>query len=74
MTTNGKEIDKPSNAKQMKDHFERLLKIKSRSPPIASARIRFMIMDVNELRGVSGVIFYVKNKLGFAFQERLGPT
>jgi translation initiation factor 4G len=57
LTTIGKEIDKPTNSKQMKDHFEHLVKIKNKTPSIISARIKFMILDVVELRAVRFVCF-----------------
>jgi translation initiation factor 4G len=53
LTTIGKDIDKTQAAKLMKEHFEKLDKIIGRTRrPAAniSSRIRFMILDVIELR------------------------
>jgi translation initiation factor 4G len=53
LTTIGKDIDKPQAAKLIKEHFEKLDKIigRTRRPPAnISSRIRFMILDVIELR------------------------
>ena len=60
LTTIGKDIDTEKAAKNMKDHFEKLEKIigkKAKSvvkEPLVpiSSRIRFMILDVIELRQV----------------------
>ena len=49
LTTIGKELDKPSNQVKMKSAFERLDKI-TKKKDIVSARIRFMILDVIDLR------------------------
>ena len=54
LTTIGKDIDKQNAAKLMKEHFEKLDKIIGRTTKPAaniSSRIRFMILDVTELRG-----------------------
>ena len=60
LTTIGKDIDTEKAAKNMKDHFEKLEKIIGKNiEPGAndasvslSSRIRFMILDVIELRQV----------------------
>ena len=49
LTTIGKELDKPNNQAKMKSAFERLDKI-TKKKDIVSARIRFMILDVIDLR------------------------
>lgn len=51
LSTIGKEVDKQSNAALMKNYFERLEKItKKNDNKKVSARIRFMILDVIDLR------------------------
>lgn len=53
LTTIGKEVDRPTNAQKMKNYFERLEKIikkKSGGKDGVTARIRFMILDVIDLR------------------------
>lgn len=49
LTTIGKELDKPVNVNKMKNYFDKLDKI-SKKKDTVSARIRFMIMDVIDLR------------------------
>lgn len=49
LTTIGKEVDKPNNATKMKNYFERLERITKRKDSV-TARIRFMILDVLDLR------------------------
>jgi hypothetical protein len=49
LTTIGKELDKKYNETKMKGYFDRLDKI-SKKKEAVSARIRFMIMDVADLR------------------------
>lgn len=49
MTTIGKELDKPMNQTKMKSYFDKLGKIANKKDA-CSARIRFMIMDVIDLR------------------------
>jgi translation initiation factor 4G len=65
LSTIGKDIDKPAAARQMKEHFEKLEKIinKNKKTPIISARIKFMIQDVLELRNVSYLISKIKKKI-----------
>jgi len=51
LSTIGKEVDKQSNAALMKGYFEKLEKItKKNDSKKVSARIRFMILDVIDLR------------------------
>jgi translation initiation factor 4G len=50
LTTIGKEVDKPNNSAKMKVYFEKLDKIVKKKDCV-TARIRFMILDVIELRG-----------------------
>jgi translation initiation factor 4G len=49
LTTIGKEVDKANNAAKMKGFFDRLEKIVKKKDCV-TARIRFMILDVIELR------------------------
>ena len=49
LTTIGKELDKQTNQVKMKSAFDRLEKI-TKKKDIVSARIRFMILDVIDLR------------------------
>jgi translation initiation factor 4G len=49
LTTIGKEVDKPSNVNKMKGYFEKLERIVKKKDTVCS-RIRFMIMDVIDLR------------------------
>jgi translation initiation factor 4G len=49
LTTIGKEVDKTNNVQKMKSYFERLDKI-TKKKDSCSARIRFMILDVIDLR------------------------
>jgi len=49
LTTIGKEVDKPSNANKMKSYFDRLERIVKKRES-TTARIRFMILDIIELR------------------------
>lgn len=73
LTTIGKDIDKQSAAKSMKEHFDKLDKMigKSTKKPTAnvSSRIRFMILDVIELRQV--IIFVSLSFFSFLFLIRL---
>ena len=51
LTTIGKEVDKPNNAAKMKAYFEKLDRIvKKKDGNCVTARIRFMILDVIDLR------------------------
>ncbi len=49
LTTIGKEVDKPNNATKMKSYFDRLERIVKKRES-TTARIRFMILDIIELR------------------------
>jgi len=49
LTTIGKEVDKASNAAKMKSYFDRLERIVKKRDS-TTARIRFMILDIIELR------------------------
>ena len=46
----GKEVDKPNNAAKMKVYFEKLDKIVKKKDCV-TARTRFMILDLIDLRG-----------------------
>lgn len=49
LTTIGKELDKPTNAPKMKSYFDRLEKI-AKKKDSSTARIRFMLLDIIDLR------------------------
>lgn len=49
LATIGKNMDKPSNSGKMKNYFDRLDRI-SKKKDTVSARIRFMILDIIDLR------------------------
>ena len=49
LTTIGKEVDKPNNSAKMKTYFDKLDKIVKKKDCV-TARIRFMILDVIDLR------------------------
>jgi len=64
LTTIGKDIDKPQAAKLMKEHFEKLDKIIGRTRiPAAniSYKIRFLILDVIELRKNNWIPRFTEN-------------
>ena len=55
LTTIGKEVDKPNNAAKMKSYFNRLDNIVKKKDTTTPARIRFMILDIIDLRKNSWV-------------------
>ena len=55
LTTIGKEVDKPNNAVKMKSYFNRLDNIVKKKDTTTPARIRFMILDIIDLRKNSWV-------------------
>jgi translation initiation factor 4G len=50
LTTIGKELDKPEMTQQMKSYFDKLDKIINKKPSVITSRIKFMILDVVDLR------------------------
>ena len=55
LTTIGKEVDKPNNAAKMKSYFNRLDTIVKKKDTTTPARIRFLILDIIDLRKNSWV-------------------
>ncbi len=55
LTTIGKAVDKPNNAAKMKSYFNRLDTIVKKKDTTTPARIRFLILDIIDLRKNSWV-------------------